>query len=127
MARIKEYLSKAFDWFRVRSPRMTLPNVLATGFVAVVALIAPHQTPVLAYKLGAVAAGGCLGYLLDVSLFPYAQPSGYLRFDWQEVQSFEDDKPDYGVIDGYMTAFYVACFRRALIVCACMLAAALAL
>jgi hypothetical protein len=127
MDRIKEYLSRVFDWFRTRSPRMTLPNVLATGFVAVVALIAPHQTPVLAYKLGAVSAGGCLGYLLDVSLFPYAQPSGYLRFDWRAVNDFADDKPDYGVVDGYMTAFYVACARRTAIVCACMLAVALAL
>jgi len=127
MDRIKASLAKVFDWFRTRSPRMTLPNVLATGLVAVVALIAPHQTPVLAYKLGAVAAGGCLGYLLDVAAFPYAKPSGYLRFDWRKVNDFADDAPDYGIVDGYQTAFFIACGRRAAIVCACMLAVALAL
>jgi hypothetical protein len=123
----KASLSKLIDWFRTRSPRMTLPNVLATGFVTAVALMAPHQAPVLVYKLGAVAAGGCLGYLLDVAAFPYAKPSGYLRFDWRAIENFADDAPDYGIVDGYQTAFFIACGRRALIVCACMLAVALAL
>lgn len=127
MDRIKAYLTKVLDWFRTRSPRMTLPNVLATAFIVIVALIAPQQTPVLAYKLGAVAAGGCLGYVLDVCLFPYAKPSGYLRFDWRAVNDFDDDMPDYGIVDGYETAFFFACARRAVIIACCVLAVALAL
>jgi hypothetical protein len=114
-------------WLRRKSPRMSLPTILATVLVLAVAAIAPHQAPVLMYKLGGVAAGGCLGYLLDVAAFPYAKPSGYLRFDWRDAESFADDEPDYGIVPGYMWAFMFACLRRAAIVCACMLAVALAL
>lgn len=114
-------------WLRRRSPRMTIPNILATVLVLAVAAIAPHQAPVLVYKLGAVAAGGCLGYLLDRAAFPYAQPSGYLRVDWRDVDNFEDNRVDYGFAFGGERPFLVACLRRAAIMCACMLAVALAL
>lgn len=120
-------LSAFTTWLRRKSPRMTLPNILANVLILVVAFIAPHQAPVLVYKLGAVAAGGCLGYLLDVAAFPYAKPSGYLRVDWETVESFEDDQPDYAIVTGYGSAFNTACLRRAAIICACMLAVALAL
>lgn len=114
-------------WWRKRSPRMLLPNILANVLILLVALLAPQQAPVLLYKLGGVASGGCLGYLLDCGAFPYAQPSGYLRVDWREVDSFEDDRPDFGIVPGYELAFGIACLRRAAIICACMLAVALAL
>ncbi|SNS05897.1 Putative 2/3 transmembrane domain holin [Humidesulfovibrio mexicanus] len=114
-------------WLRRKSPRMTLPNLLATALLLIVAAMAPHQAPVLMYKLGGVAAGGCLGYLLDVAAFPYAKPSGYLRVDWRNVDNFEDDKPDYGFALGCELPFLIACARRAAIICACMLAVALAL
>jgi hypothetical protein len=114
-------------WLRRKSPRMLLPNVLANVLILVVAFMAPHQAPVLVYKLGAVAAAGCLGYLLDCAAFPYGQPSGYLRTDWREVDTFEDDQPDYSIVTGYGAAFNIACLRRAAIICACMLAVALAL
>lgn len=120
-------LSAFAAWLRRKSPRMTLPNILANVLILVVAFIAPHQAPVLVYKLGAVAAGGCLGYLLDVAAFPYAKPSGYLRYDWETIETFEDDQPDYCVVSGYEVAFFTACLRRAAIICACMLAVALAL
>jgi hypothetical protein len=114
-------------WLHKRSPRMTLPNILATVLVLVVATIAPHQAPVLVYKLGAVAAGGCLGYLLDVAAFPYSKPSGYLSVDWRDVDNFEDDRVDYGIAFEGERPFLVACCRRAVIMCTCMLAVALAL
>jgi len=114
-------------WLRRRSPRMTLPNILANVLILAVAFMAPHQAPVLVYKLGAVAAGGCLGFLLDRAAFPYAQPSGYLRVDWRDVDNFEDDRVDYGFAPFGELPFLVACARRAAIICACMLAVALAL
>lgn len=120
-------LSALFAWLRRRSPRMLLPNILANGLILLVAFLAPQQAPVLLYKLGGVAAGGCLGYLLDCAAFPYSQPSGYLRVDWRDVDSFEDDEPDFGIVTGYERVFGVACLRRAAIICACMLAVALAL
>lgn len=120
-------IKRLSSWLRKRTPRMTLPNILATVLVLAVAAIAPHQAPVLVYKLGAVAAGGCLGYLLDVAAFPYGQPSGYLRFDWRAVEDFADNEPDYAIVPGYEHTYNIACLRRAAIVCACMLAVALAL
>lgn len=121
------FLKSLPAWWRKRSPRMLLPNILANVLILAVAVLAPHQAPVLVYKLGAVAAAGCLGYLLDCAAFPYGQPSGYLRVDWREVESFEDDKPDYAIVPGYELTYNLACLRRAAIVCACMLAVALAL
>lgn len=120
-------LKRIASWLRKRAPRMSLPTILANVLVLVVASIAPHQAPVLMYKLGAVASGGCLGYMLDVAAFPYAKPSGYLRFDWRDIENFEDDQPDYGIVPGYEWAFLFACGRRGAIVSACMLAVALAL
>ena len=121
------FLKSLPTWWRKRSPRMLWPNILANALLVVVAVLAPHQAPVVVYKLGAVLAAACLGHMVDLALFPYSQPSGYLRVDWREVESFEDDKPDFGVVDGYEWAFAVASARRAAIVCACMLAVALAL
>lgn len=120
-------IAAIFSRLRRKSPRMLLPNILANVLILVVAVMAPHQAPVLVYKLGAVAAAGCLGYLLDCAAFPYGQPSGYLRIDWRTVESFEDDKPDFAVVPGYESAFNTACLRRAAIMCSCMLAVALAL
>ncbi len=120
-------LKSVAAWLRRKSPRMLLPNILANVLIVLVAVIAPHQAPVLLYKLGAVAAAGCLGYLLDCAAFPYGQPSGYLRVDWRAVDSFEDDKPDYAIVPDYERAYNLACLRRAAIMCACMLAVALAL
>ena len=68
-----------------------------------------------------------MGYLLDVAAFPYAKPSGYLRFDWRAVESFADDAPDYGIVPGYKLAFFFACARRGAIICAGMVAMAWAM
>lgn len=120
-------LKSVITRLRRRSPRMLLPNVLANILILLVAIMAPQQAPVLLYKLGAVAAAGCLGYLLDCAAFPYGQPSGYLRVDWRDVDSFEDNNPDYAIVPGYERAYNVACLRRSAVICACMLAVALAL
>lgn len=42
-------------------------------FVAL-ALIAPHQMPVVLYKVALVTLGAVLGYHIDRALFPYARP-----------------------------------------------------
>lgn len=121
------FLKSLPTWWRKRSPRMLWPNLLANAMLVAVAVLAPHQGPVVLYKLGAVLAAACLGDMIDLKLNPYGQPSGYLCKDWREVESFEDDKPDYGIVPGYELTYNLACLRRAAIVCACMLAVALAL
>lgn len=120
-------ISSLSAWLRKRSPRMLIPGILAVILLAVVVALAPHQAPVLMYKQACVALSGCYGYLFDVAAFPYAQPSGYLRFDWREVDSFEDNQPDFGIVPGCEWLFLVACLRRAAIVCTCMMATSLAL
>lgn len=122
-----DHLTALSTWLRRRAPSMSIPAILATVLMLAVAAMAPQQGLVVLYKLGAVAAGIVLGYVADLALNPYAQPSGYLRIDWREVQDFEDDKPDYAIVDGYERAFLVATIRRAAIVCVCMLAVGLAL
>lgn len=121
------FLTSLSAWWRKRSPRMLWPNLLANALLVLVAMLAPHQAPVVLYKLGAVLAAACLGHMVDLALFPYAQPSGFLRVDWRTVESFEDNQPDYATVPGYELTYNLACLRRAAIVCACMLAVALAL
>lgn len=114
-------------WLRKRAPRMTLPNIIANVLVLVVATLAPHQVPVLLYKLAGVLLAACALYMLDVSLWPYAKPSGYLAKPWRGELSFVEDAPDHAVAAGCERLFVAACLRRAAIICAGMLAVALAL
>jgi hypothetical protein len=120
-------LKRLFSWLRRRGPRMTMPNLLANALILVVASTAPHQAPVLMYKLAAVLAGGCCGYMLDVSLFPYARPHGYLAKPWRDDQAFKEAAPDHSLAYGCQALFIAACARRAAIVGTAMLAVALAL
>lgn len=114
-------------WLRKRSPRMTLPNILANVLILVVAAAAPQAVPVLVYKLAAVLLGGCGGYLLDVSLFPYARPHGYLAKPWREELGFQASAPDHSLACNCQWLFLGACARRALIVSGAMFAVALGL
>lgn len=114
-------------WLRKRAPRMTLPNILANVLILVVAAVAPHQAPVLMYKLAGVLMGGCGGYLLDVSLFPYARPHGYLVKPWRDEPDFKECAPDHSLACGCHWLFIAASARRAFIVAASMLGVALAL
>lgn len=120
-------IKRLLSWLRKRAPRMTLPNILANVLVLVVAAVAPHQAPVLMYKLAGVLMGGCGGYMLDVSLFPYAKPSGYLAKPWRDELDFKDSAPDHSLAVGCQWLFIAACARRAFIVAASMLGVALAL
>jgi len=116
-----------FTWLRTHAPRMTLPNLISTCLVLVVVSVAPHQAPVLTYKLALILLAACACYMLDVSLFYYAKPSGYLAQPWRDDISFKPSQADFGVAAGCQALFIAACARRCLIVCAGMLAVALAL
>ena len=72
--------------------------------VAAIAAIAPHQLPVVAYKLMQVTLFGWIGYWLDRRLFPYARPDGQMLSDTERA---------------------VANLRRAIVVGCAMLAGAL--
>lgn len=49
----------------------------AAVLLAVVAVLAPHQLPVLVYKGAQVALFAVLAYVLDVAFFPYGRPHQY--------------------------------------------------
>lgn len=120
-------IKRLIAWLRKRSPRMALPNLLANALILVVAAVAPHQVPVLLYKLAGVLLAACALYMLDVSLWPYAKPSGYLAKPWRAELTFREDEPDHAMAAGCERLFIAACLRRCCLICAGMLAVALAL
>jgi len=107
--------------------RMALCGLGALVCLGVVAVVSPVQLPVALYKLALTLLAGYLGYWLDVWLFPYSRPDGYLRRNWKNAQGFKDDVPDHAIAPGYEHIFAAALIRRALIAGFCMLAVGLGL
>ncbi|GAB6035806.1 hypothetical protein JCM15519_03650 [Fundidesulfovibrio butyratiphilus] len=107
--------------------RMVLCGLAALACLGVVAAGAAVQLQVAAYKLALVFLAGYVGYWLDVWLFPYARPDGYLLTIWQAAPGHKSGGPDHAVADGYQLVFAAALIRRALIVGLCMLAVGLGL
>ena len=66
----------------LRAPRSSLFIVLAVLLLALIAVVAPVQLPVVLYKAALIALAAVIGYWLDRALFPYARPDGYLQRDW---------------------------------------------
>ncbi|MBV1766467.1 MAG: putative holin [Pseudodesulfovibrio sp.] len=60
------------------APRMTSIIIPALALLAVVALAAPQQLAVIAYKVALITIAGVAGYCLDRALFPYARPHEYI-------------------------------------------------
>jgi len=55
-------------------PRMSIWASVAAVLVAAVAAMAPHQLPLLVYKLAAATLAATAGYWVDRGIFPYARP-----------------------------------------------------
>lgn len=108
-------------------PRLFWCALFAILLFTALAFVAPQQIPVMMYKVALVLGAGYLGYLLDRWVFPYASPAGYLEKPWTEALDFTEDDADHAVAGGYMQAFLCASIRRALIICAAMLAVGLGL
>lgn len=90
---------------KLRSIRLVDWWIIAAVMVATIAVIAPHQLGVTAYKLSLVSLAAVVGYHVDRSAFPYARPD------------------DISVEPGIETA--AAWIRRALIISAAMVAVSL--
>lgn len=88
--------------------------IVAIVLTVAIAMIAPHQLPVTAYKLSLVTLAAVVGYYIDRSLFPYARPDTFRHWRGQ----FLVDSPEAVV-------FAIAQVRRALIIAACMIAVSL--
>lgn len=110
---------------------------LATALVLLVAALKPNALALVtaAYKLHVLTAAALVGWWLDhVLLFPYARPASYLVQDWRfhsraGVTGLEGKQeiPHHPVQRGSKTLFMVASIRRAIVVAATIIAAALVL
>ncbi|HCA23619.1 MAG TPA: hypothetical protein DEP32_05565 [Pseudomonas sp.] len=106
-----------------RFPRLTLWILVSVFLLVALALAAPEQMPVIAYKVALVTLGVVLAYWLDRALFPYARPHSCLQNRNAPGGGWTDDAEAYR----YTAAFAAACLRRALIVLACVLGLTLGL
>ncbi len=106
-----------------RFPRLTLWILVSVFLLVALALAAPEQMPVIAYKVALVTLGVVLAYWLDRALFPYARPHEYMP----RPMGPGGCSPDPQEADRHTVAFAAACLRRALIVLACVLGLTLGL
>ena len=106
-----------------RLPRLTLWVFVTMALMICLALAAPEQMPVIAYKVALVTLGVVLAYWLDRALFPYARPHEYMP----KPIGPGGCGPDPQAADRDTVAFAAACMRRALIVLACVLGLTLGL
>lgn len=114
----------------ITNPRLwfLLLALAAAGLLTVLALCAPQQVPVAVYKLCLLLLAGLAGYCLDRTLFPYAEPSGYLLKDWRKDP--HADVPfgaDFPVVQDCKLLFVAASLRQAGVIGLSMLAVGLGL
>ncbi|PKN06627.1 MAG: hypothetical protein CVU73_15785 [Deltaproteobacteria bacterium HGW-Deltaproteobacteria-8] len=111
-------------WLRRRGPRLGVPTALGHVLLLVVWIVAPHQAPVIIYKLAGIMLAGCDGYLFHRTVSPYAQPSGYLKVKYREELGFKAERADFEVVEGCERLFIHANWQRAAYVLVPMLALA---
>lgn len=114
-------------WLRRRGPRLGVPLALANLLLLIVWLCAPHQVPVIIYKLAGVQLAGWNGYWFHRTVMPYAQPSGLLKRSWREAPGFQENKEDFELVEGKEGLFAHLTWQRSAFVLVPMLAVAVAL
>lgn len=95
-------------------PRLLGWMIATLVLFVLIAFLAPHQLPVVAYKCAMVMLGSVLGYWIDRALFPYARPHLFAHTD-----PTADRQAHW--------ARSMAMMRRAVIVLACVLGLTLGL
>ncbi|MCL2830722.1 MAG: putative holin [Betaproteobacteria bacterium] len=123
----------------MKLPRLTLWLVISVALLGAVLVTAPMQFPVALFKLSLITASAWLAYWIDRGLFPYARPDAFI-LGFADLDAEEDEVPGAeegdggnlkscvvsGVpLTGAQIAFSAAMLRRALIIGAAMIAAAL--
>lgn len=80
------------------------------------------------YKLCLCLLAGIIASNLDYALFPFAKPESYLEGKWYEdLEEGREDEADVPIVPGQELAFFVACLRKALIICVCIIGVCIAL
>lgn len=95
-------------WFGENVGRLKWVLLLQVITLAILAVNEPKLLGVWFQKINMVSLGGLMGFAFDREVFRYARPHDV-------AQSHGEDSP----------AFFAACFRRAAVIAAAMLATAL--
>lgn len=87
--------------------RMLVWLTISLALTGIIFIVAPHQLETTVYKLSLITTAAWLGYWIDRSLFPYARPD-----------KIYDDTFNANEMN-------LAAMRRAIIIAACVIGAAL--
>lgn len=108
--------------------RLLLFILAALLLLVALAVLAPQQLPVIVYKLSVVLLPAVLGYLFDLAVNHFSQPSGFLEYDWvKNPNADQQGQADYPIVRGYKRVFSAASLRQAIIIAAFVIAFALGL
>lgn len=91
--------------------------------------LVPTQFPVVLHKIILVLLGATLGLLFDYLANPYARPTSYLKRVWykQKTKQKAEGEADYQIAEDYFGVFCAVTIRRALVICAFIIAVAMGL
>lgn len=112
-------------------PRMSATLAGAILLLLVIACIAQQQLPVTLYKLSLITVAAVIGYWIDREMFPYARPDSFIDSGPDGVIEPTLDETDHALLlidpsaQNLALLFAAAQLRRALLVLACVVAAAL--
>lgn len=87
--------------------RMLVWLAISLALTGIIFVVAPHQLETTVYKLSLITTAAWLGYWIDRSLFPYARPDQLFE------HAFNTNDMNH------------AAMRRAIIIAACVIGAAL--
>ena len=117
-----------FEGLKDARKRLLWCGVAAGVMFGVVLCISPAQGAVTLYKLALCLLAALCGNVVDVALFPYAQPEGYLDHDWKDEPDADvEEDADYPVANAYKMVFACALLRKAALVGMCVLAVCMGL
>ncbi len=112
----------------LRAPRsLTLAIAALVLWLLFDALSIQAKFPVAVYKFALLTLAATAGYWIDRIFFPYARPDGYLCRDWRLGTTEPQDAVDFPIVEGYHSDFTHAMLRRAIIVAAVVIGAAVGL
>ncbi|WP_445368848.1 putative holin [Methylomonas sp. BW4-1] len=109
---------------KLTGPTLWLLAGLLLAVFVLTWLLNPEQAAPTILHFALLFSGGVSGYYLDLLLFPYARPSGYLALGENRLEPRRPkfDDADYPINAGYRRVFIAATLRRAVIVVVCVLA-----
>ena len=116
-------------------PRLFGWALIALALLVLLVMVRPAEISTLLSKFAVLACAGVAGYWLDRALFPYARPDSF--FCNEEVPGMTDNRviktlgtvtlSTGAALQTLLILFCASMIRRAMVVAACMLCAAVGL